>query len=80
MAENKHVRLEDALAAAKTREERDQILKEYEKRKLADAERREQMRLDSPSIIDKFMDGVKALKNKVQKKSSHNRMPTQKTR
>ena len=80
MSENKHVRLEDALAAAKTRAERDQILKEYEKRKLADAERREQMRLDSPSIIDKFMSGIKSLKNKSQKKTTRTQMPTQKTR
>lgn len=81
MAEHKHVWLEDALAAAKTPQEREQILKEYEAQKLAEAERKEQARFDSPTMIDKFMKGIKALKNKIQKKPNKtNALPNQKTR
>lgn len=65
MAENKTVWLEDALAAAKTPEEREQILKEHEAQKLAEAARKEQARFDSPTMIDKFMNGITALKKKM---------------
>lgn len=72
MANEKPVWLEDALAAAKTDKEREQVLRDYEAQKLAEAERREQARFESPTMIDKFMRGIKSLKNKIQKKRNNN--------
>ncbi len=67
MAEEKFVWLEDKMNAAKTHEEREQILKEWEAQKVAEAVRKEEIRLNSPTMIDKFMDGIRALKKKLLK-------------
>ncbi|MDE5615907.1 MAG: hypothetical protein K2I81_03695 [Alphaproteobacteria bacterium] len=82
MAENKIVWLEDALAAAKTDEERKQILEDYEAQKVAEAQRKEEERLNSPTMIDKFFNGIKSLKKKMQKARSKNNtmVPPQQTR
>ncbi len=82
MAENKIVWLEDALAAAKTDEERKQILEDYEAQKVAEAQRKEEERLNSPTMIDKFFNGIKSLKKKMQKARSKNNtmVPPKKTR
>jgi len=82
MAEEKSIWLEDRLAAAKTRKERDQILKEWEEYKMAEAARKEEMRLNSPTMIDKFLDGIARLKRKLIKKRQNGNVisGSQKTR
>lgn len=65
MAEQKIVWLEDRLANAKDDEERLQILIEWEKEKSARSARKEEERINAPSMIDKFLDGVAALKKKM---------------
>jgi len=68
MAEEKFVWLEDRLAAAKTVKEREQILKEWEAQKVAEAARKEEIRLNTPTMLDKFMNGIARLKQKLTKK------------
>lgn len=70
MAERKIVWLEDMLANAKDDKEREQILKEWEAEKVARAARKEEERINAPSMIDKFIDGIAALKKKMFKDKS----------
>lgn len=65
MAERKVVWLEDMLANAKDDKEREQILKEWEAEKVARAARKEEERINAPSMIDKFMNGIASLKKKM---------------
>lgn len=65
MAEQKIVWLEDLLANAKDDEERLQILIEWEKEKSERSARKEEERINAPSMIDKFIDGIAALKKKM---------------
>lgn len=77
MAAEKAVWLEDELNNAKSGKEREEILKRYQAQKLAEAERKEQIRLDSPSMIDKFIDGISTLKKKMFKKRENDKTISQ---
>ena len=77
MAEQKFEWLDDALANAKTDKEREQILKDYEAQKVARAQRVEEESLNSPTMIDKFMKGIAAIKKKMFKNNAKNRSISQ---
>ena len=77
MAEQKIQWLEDLLANAKTNEEREQILKEWEAEKVARAARREEERFNTPTMIDKFINGIALLKKKMLKKRTNDKMMSQ---
>ena len=77
MAEQKIQWLEDLLTNAKTNEEREQILKEWEAEKVARAARREEERFNTPTMIDKFINGIALLKKKMLKKRTNDKMMSQ---
>lgn len=81
MAEKKQVLLEDALDAAETPADIQRILREYEEQKAAEAARKEEERINTPNMFDKFLDGIEALKKRIHKKRKNTRVQdTQKTR
>lgn len=83
MAEYEIEDWQTAYHAAKTQEEREQAIKDYEAAKLRNAARREEARFNSPTMIDKFMNGIKSLKKKMKKKRSNTKakiVDQQKTR
>ncbi len=66
-----------AYNAAKTEEEREKAIKDYEATKLRNAARREEERLNAPSFIDKIAAAIAKLsKRKAETKSKQNTMPT----
>ena len=77
MAEQKIVWLEDLLANAKDDEERLQILIEWEKEKSERSARKEEERINAPSMIDKFIDGIAALKKKMFKNKAKDKKLSQ---
>ena len=56
--------LEDQLDAAQSAAEREEIIREWGKEKLARAEQKEAERLNAPSVIDKLRAGIAKLKKK----------------
>lgn len=56
--------LEDQLDAAQSAAEREEIIREWGKEKLACAEQKEAERLNAPSVIDKLRASIAKLKKK----------------
>lgn len=56
--------LEDKLDAAQSAAEREEIIREWGKEKLARAEQKEAERLNAPSVIDKLRASIAKLKKK----------------